>query len=80
MLSKQDMNEVMDYLRQCQESRNAVEPYWKDIVKYMGTAYNRWPDDDRIKYTMKDTTAAEASATFADGVEGYAFSTGSLTA
>lgn len=74
MLSKEDMSEVMDYLRQCQESRNAVEPYWKDIVKYMGTAYNRWPDDDRIKYTMKDTTAAEASATFADGVEGYAFS------
>lgn len=78
MLSKDDIS-VIDNLRQ--ELEDGKRPFvetWKKIAGFLGLAYGDWdrdPNNERQpEYKMIDQTAAYASRTLADGVEGYAFS------
>ena len=70
---------VLDRQRQdLEREKTSLIRTWKEIASYIGSAYGDWghdPNSTRLPaYRNTDTTAAKASKTLADGVEGYAFS------
>ena len=82
MITKEDMIEIRAVLDELKAEKTSYETEWKDIIQYIGLAYDKWPSDSDRKggsetaprYILTDTTAATASDTLANGVEGYACS------
>ena len=81
MISKEDLHEIQALQEELHSGKASYEEQWKDIVKYIGLAYDKWPSEaiqqrpitsQAPVYLLTDTTAATASDTLANGVEGYA--------
>ena len=82
MVSKEDLREIQTVQQDLEQEKAVFESEWKDIIKYIGLAYDKWPSEDTQRrssdlppsYVMTDITASTASDTLANGVEGYACS------
>lgn len=83
-MDKNDLIEIKSIQQELEKEKQPYVTQWKDIMKYMGTAYGQdipeW--NKRMgtppaapNYILTDTTAATASDTLANGVEGYACGT-----
>lgn len=75
-VTKDQLMELQTIQEQLESDRTSWDATWQEIIKYMGMSYGAWQDVDSKgspKYTIKDTTAGDASDILADGVEGYAF-------
>ena len=82
MLTKEELLELQNIQKELKSEKARFEDEWKDIITYIGLSYAAWPDETERrngvsavpKYVLTDTTAATASDTLANGVEGYACS------
>lgn len=79
-ISKEDLVIIETMRKELVKERTPFEPQWKEISKFIGLAYGDWSGDGTLRiqkapeYDNCDVTAAIASRTMADGIEGYAFS------
>ena len=80
-MDKQDFIEIQSIQKELENEKSSFKNQWKDIRKYMGTAYGGGIDEGTKRrgttpkapdYVLTDTTASTASDTLANGVEGYA--------
>lgn len=83
-MDKQDLIEIQKIQQELEDEKSSYKSQWKDIMKYMGTAYGQdIPEGNKRtgitppapNYILTDTTASTASDTLANGVEGYACGT-----
>ena len=83
-MDKQDLIEIQSIQKELENEKSSYVTQWKDIMKYMGTAYGQnIPESNKRtgitppapNYLLTDTTASTASDTLANGVEGYACGT-----
>lgn len=82
MIGKEDLQEIVETQRDLEAEKQPYVEQWQDISTYMGLAYDKWISedarrrdrDDAARYRLTDITAATASDTLANGVEGYACS------
>ena len=77
-MTKEDVAMLLHIRKELQAEKGEIESSWKEIVAYMGQSYASWgnstkPQQHKVSPRITDTTAADASATLADGVAGYAF-------
>lgn len=80
-MNKNELSEIIDVREELEAEKQPYVETWKSIIRYIGLAYDKWPDCSNIggrdtapRYYLTDTTASTASDMLANGVEGYACS------